>query len=66
MLVLVVDNDRSDTSFASDACIVDHVQLPAAISCNPKFEAWIVKSQAGDVYQIGSSYRIVKLGVSTG
>ena len=66
MLVLVVDNDRSDTSFTSDVCIVDHVQLPAAIFCNPEFESWILKSQSGDVYQIGNAYRIVKLGVLTG
>ena len=66
MLVLVVDNDRSDTSFTSDVCIVDHVQLPAAISCNPEFATWIANASAGDVYQIGSTYCVVKLGTSTG
>ena len=62
MLVLVVDNSRSDTGFASDTCIVDHVQLPAAIGCNPRFVAWLANAGAGDVYQIGS-HCIVKLGV---
>lgn len=67
MLVLIVDNHRSDnTSSTSDVRIVDHVQLPAAISCDRNFEEWIVKSRTGDVYQIDNSYRIVKLGVLTG
>lgn len=66
MLVLVIDNDRSDTSFASDVRVLDHVQLPAALSCNPKFIEWIANASAGDVYQIGSTYIIVKLGTSTG
>lgn len=66
MLVLVVDNDRSDTSFSSEVCIVDHVQLPAAIYCNPAFQEWISNAAAGDVYQIGSTYRFVKLGAVTG
>ena len=66
MLILVVDNSESDTSFKSDVCVIDHRQLPAATSCNPKFETWITAAAIGDVYQIGISYHIVKLGAVTG
>lgn len=66
MLILVVDNDRAETSFASDTCVLDHVQLPAAISTNPKFLAWLEGASIGDVYQIGHTYRIIKLGALTG
>jgi len=66
MLVLVVDNDRSDTSFVSDVCVLDHVQLPGALSGNPKFLSWIDRASVGDVYQIGNTYHIIKLGVLTG